>query len=81
MTLAEHIRNLKELKKNVCNECSMRKKEIACCVSKIDDFRLCDYIVSLNFATHSIEYLLSQEKRIANKICINKKKELNNEEN
>ena len=57
MKLKEHIRNLKELKRLTCMDCEMRKAKVSCCTSKIDDFRLCCYIVSLNFAIDLLKEL------------------------
>jgi len=60
--MEEHINTLKELKKIFCEDCDMRKQGISCCVSKTDDFRLCDYIISLNLAIELLEKINSTIK-------------------
>ena len=53
----KHIKNLKELKRLTCQDCEMRKTGASCCVCATDNYKLCDYIVSLNFAIELLEQL------------------------
>jgi hypothetical protein len=57
----ETIQNLKELKLLFCLDCKMRQDGVSCCVCSIEP-RLCDYIVSLNFAIDLLEKIDSETK-------------------
>jgi len=57
--MLNHIKTLKELKRITCQDCHAKKAGYACCVSDIDNFRLCSYIKSLNFAIELMEKLQS----------------------
>ena len=65
--MQEHIKNLKELKVLTCLDCKAKKQGWACCVSKMDEFRLCDYIQSLNFAIDMLQTLQDEIDKYKNK--------------
>jgi len=65
--MKNHIENLTELKRLTCLECNTKKQGWACCVSKINDFELCDYIQSLNFAIDILQTLQDEIDKYKNK--------------
>ena len=55
--MKKHIENLKELKRITCLDCSARKKGWACCISKLDNFKLCQEIISLDYAIEMLQVI------------------------